>query len=616
MQTDELRPTSAAKPQRDPAMRTMRALACSMLALVASSSISLAATAAPAPPLSLAALLSPQDLFPLPTPPPRPFLCVNAGSYTRHLPLAMVGDGVCDCCDGSDENIKGGNPWFATGATEGANKNGAAAKGVVKDAAQGAAGGGGWLSSLLSSDSGSASAPASVAATGPCPNTCLEHGASFLAAFSARVADYSLGVHRKHQRLQDLPRVHRALATEQAQLESMFEQAVDAFHHAVALHEDPRSGQNRESYEALMEAQHVASSLQAQLEQIKWMQGQTVAAPGSRPNTAGKRPVRPAGNFGPQSEWLLFWDTCLPFEWAQRRWGHFGESVDWYRMQLCPLQNATQQALSAPTPKLMPTPTTNTAAPAAAAVDAHGTETDVAATEATSLPTHAGSAAEASVDNTAPAAKEEEAAEAKEEEAPKFVLGWWTGEIAEISGSGAGGDRNRPTAAADTDGRLSAAAASDTAPTSRSPPSPPSPAPGAWGAPPPGSVLASTPEPRFILSLRGGDNCWGVGPRQAEIEVQCGGGGGEGGEHSAGSTSDATAAASASSATGDRVLRVEEDGKCRYRFVVASSLACSADHLALMQAQLRDYRAWFARKAPQPSAPRTVDEHWARHDEL
>ena len=39
----------------------------------------------------------------------QPFVCPNVGAASKAVHAALVGDGICDCCDGSDEWQSGAN---------------------------------------------------------------------------------------------------------------------------------------------------------------------------------------------------------------------------------------------------------------------------------------------------------------------------------------------------------------------------------------------------------------------------------------------------------------------------------------------------------------------------
>lgn len=54
------------------------------------------------------ALVPPCAALTPPPPPAQQFFCPNVGSKAASLPSTRVDDGVCDCCDGSDERGAGG----------------------------------------------------------------------------------------------------------------------------------------------------------------------------------------------------------------------------------------------------------------------------------------------------------------------------------------------------------------------------------------------------------------------------------------------------------------------------------------------------------------------------
>jgi hypothetical protein len=154
----------------------------------------------------------------------------------------------------------------------------------------------------------------------------------------------------------------------------------------------------------------------------------------------------------------------------------------------------------------------------------------------------------------------------EDEEPQQWSLGWWSGQITnEQQQHEREGEGSSPAA---VPAPLASVASSVAAPA--------------------GSVASSTPEPRFLLPLRGGDSCWQVGPRQVDVEVRCG--------------------------RNDEIVDVREDGKCRYRMGFVTPLACSRDHLALLRQQLDAHRRWFNRRHPPPQPPRSIEQMW--HDEL
>lgn len=439
------------------------ALECAPSALLATTAAqeSHEAGAAAARPLSLDALLSPQDRFPVPRG-RRPFLCENAGFLREHLPLSFVADGVCDCCDGSDERVTaagGANPFFAS-------KAGAAAA-QPQQAESGAGSGWGWSLGLLGGGGSGGGAASLQSDPSPCPNTCAERARDFLSAMEKRVDEYAAGVDAKAARVRGVKAMRKRMAQQAQRAQTALAATAEAFRAAQAGMQSRTPGGGGDDHASgvatLRRLQQQGNALQTELEQTRWLLGETVASAHDR------RVARPPGNFGAEGEWLLLAGRCHEHAWPQRRSGAFGERVDWYLMRLCPLANATQTAWH----KTAPLPARE------------GAKWREAASAPQPVPVSAPVPAAVSEQQT------EVEAEAEEAEPQQWSLGYWTGEIVSQQ-------QEEPDAAA---AATAAAGASST---------------------PPGSVRSSIPEPSFLLVLRDGDSCWQVGPRQTDVSLRCG----------------------------------------------------------------------------------------------
>ena len=459
-------------------MRAVRTAGAALLALLALAPAALpvaAQTSQPGrAPLSLAALLSPQEQFPVPKP-SRPFLCENAGFLREHLPLSFVADGVCDCCDGSDERVaEGAHPFFAS--------KGGAEQPQQAEADAGSGSGSGWGWSLLGgSGGGSGSGGSDGAATdaSPCPNTCASLARDFLSAMEKRVDEYAAGVDAKNKRVRGVKAVRARLAKEAKAMQAALAATAEAFRAAQAALQQGGGGGGGDrdaGVATLRRLQHQGNQLQSDLEQTRWFLGQAVPSPHDR------RTQRAAGTFGAQNEWLLLIGRCFDYAWPQRRFGAFGEHVDWYLMQLCPLANATQSAWSSAAP-LPPREGSGWREGATVPVPADPTiaRTSDAATSDVAV------------------SEQQQAVEEEEEEPQQWSLGWWTGEIVSQQ-------QEDSDAAAATLPFIPATGG----------------AAAAAGGDPPGSVRSSTPDPSFLLPLRDGEPCWQVGPRQVDVEFRCG----------------------------------------------------------------------------------------------
>ena len=321
----------------------------------------------------------------------------------------------------------------------------------------------------------------------------------------------------------------------QYQAGARFEAAVDSYHSAVAAHKSQPSQRSRD---ALQGAHGAAAQAQVGLEHWRWLAGLPV------PDPRNRSVARAPGDFGPRREWLLLLElepgqsqACSDFAWPQSRSGAFGQHVDWYLMALCPLSRASQRAMSAP-------------------------------------PAREGSDWRHPQGEEGHEAEQAPPAQDQAQDTPTHNLGWWQGDLLtqammdehmrQIKQASEGSSVAEADAAA-------TAAAAEASPSSSSSSSLPA-----------GSFLSATPEPRFHLFLRGGDPCWQVGARQADVEVVCG--------------------------QRDRVLRVQEDGKCRYRFTMQTPVACQPHYVATITKQIEDYRRWFKRTTRETQPAHAHDE--------
>lgn len=504
-----------------------------------------------AKPLTLDALLSPLDTFPLP-PPSKTFRCENAGFARVDLPCSFVLDGVCDCCDGSDERVSGDNPWRPKKKEEPT---------------------GGWLGGLLGGDAPPQDDSPGAVDSGPCPNSCASQAATFLADLTTKVASYARAVDRRVEMMQGLPAVNQKLAEDGKQAHAALQALVQVYRDQKA--ELDANSQSVELQEQLQRTINQANGYQWTMEQNQWLLGQAV------PHPRNRQVQRPAGQFGASREWLLLWDRCFEYAWPQRRFGSFGENTDWYLMTLCPMQNATQVALATPPPRegarwreplaegeVVAVPLGQAVA-AAEKLKAAQAKAQAAAT----APVDAEGAV--GVEQTPPA-----------EPPPVYVLGYWTGEL--MSTAAADETKKVKEEAQATGGATAADVGTPGAPAATAPKKQKK---KPVRSPPPGSFLnrLSDSSPTFGVALRQGQECWQVGPRSVNVQIACG--------------------------ETTEIVRVQEDGKCKYGMTLQSPLACDKDHLAKLQQQLADHTKWFARPMPPLGKAKTAAQ-LLEHDEL
>jgi hypothetical protein len=533
--------------------------------------------------LSLSALLAPLAQFPLPRSAP-PFRCENVGYLREHVPAAFVLDGVCDCCDGSDERVaQGQHPFFPQLQPQQTSAEVAAAAAPAKAADDGDSGGG-WFGGFFASSDDDAAASTRAgdddAGFSPCANTCSSRASTFLSDLEARIAEYSAGVEAKNARLRtQLPSKLRLLNSAALASQGRVESARAEFQEARVSHERAGGSQHGGGTQATMErirrAEYFGQRAQQELEHFAWLLGKPVPLHGQPPQKDGSRAMRPPAPVGPYKEWLLLWDTCLEYAWPQRRFGAFGEQRDWYLMTLCPLANATQTAMKKP--------------PAREGHDWR--EGTPVAAPVTPPPLHSSPPVAATEEGASAAVSNEKAADddttEEDEEEQSWVLGWWQGVLEQKK------EREPESAEFDDNNNTAAAAAEEeeeneqTAATNgkqkkkkkaakkkQKVTAAPSPS----FAEPAGSVVASSPsEPRFSLPLRQGESCWQVGPRQVSVEARC--------------------------ASVDRITSVKEDGKCKYTFALDTPAACDQNYLQVLRQQLKEHKAWFARRPPPTTPP-------------
>jgi hypothetical protein len=538
-------------------------------------------------PLPLSALLAPLAQFPLPRSAP-PFRCENVGYLREHVPAAFVLDGVCDCCDGSDERVAHGqHPFFPQLQPQQTSAEAAAA--APAKAADDGDGGGGWFGGFFASsdDDAASSSRAGDANAGfsPCANTCSSRASTFLSDLEARISEYSAGVEAKNARLRtQLPSKLRVLNSAALASQGRVESARAEFHEARVSHERAGGSQHGGGTQATMErirrAEYFGQRAQQELEHFAWLLGKPVPLHGQPPLKDGSRAMRPPAPVGPYKEWLLLWDTCLEYAWPQRRFGAFGEQRDWYLMTLCPLANATQTAMKKPPAREGHDWREGTPVAAPVAPPPLHSSAPVATTE---------EVASAAISNEKAADDDTTEEEEEEEEEQSWVLGWWQGVLEQKK-------EREPADSAEFDNTDAAATEEEEETTAVAPAangkqkkkkkaakmklktmaaaSAPSPS----SAEPAGSVVASSPsEPRFSLPLRQGESCWQVGPRQVSVEARC--------------------------ASVDRITHVKEDGKCKYTFGLDTPAACDQSYLQVLKQQLKEHKAWFARRPPPTTPP-------------
>ena len=531
------------------------------IASVVIAGLSVACCAQSAAPLPLSALLSPLSSFPLPAP-PATFLCDNPGFARVSIPHSFVLDGVCDCCDGGDERVLGRNPWFTPKKKEQE---------------------GGWLSSLLASDTND-----DTVETSPCPNTCSAKAVEFLADFSQKVASYTAAVDRKTEMLKGVTAVNQRISAEGKEASETLQMVVKMYRElkteldAVGAQSAPMELQQQ-----MQRVVDAANHWQFTMEHAQWLLGHTV------PHPRNRQMSRPPGNFGQQREWLLLLDRCFEYAWPQRRFGSYGEMTDWYLMQLCPLHNATQVALLEPPPRegaRWREPLAEgevVAIPLGQAVAQAEKEKARKAKEATQALIEADPAAAQFTIDTTDAAEQAQPPEPP----PVYVLGYWGGEL--LSSTAV---EEAKTAKAEADALASAAAAAAAATAGASTTAAASATPvkkakkpykASSTLPPAGSLLNTNAPPSFHIPLRGGQECWNVGPRQVDVTVRCG--------------------------EREELVEVREDGKCKYAMVLQTPLGCDKAYLAGLKQQLADHQKWFARPAPKPTKAKTPKQ---LHDEL
>jgi len=541
---------------------------------------------APAPRgLSLSALLSPQSQFPLPRP-SATFRCENAGFLYEDLPSSFVLDGVCDCCDGSDERVaKGQHPFYPEPEAAPA----APAPVAVKEPEST----GGWLGSFFAASDDSAAAastarvPAAEEGFSPCANTCAPRAASFLAALEARIASYAAGLDAKNARLRtELPVSMKKLSRAAMAAQGRVEAARNEYRAA-------RTASNGGMTERVRRAEYYGNRAQQELEHYAWLLGKQVPlrSPDDDEEEDEDAPprMRPPPPVGPYKEWLLLWDTCVEYAWPQRRFGHFGEQRDWYLMRLCPLANATQTAMREP--------------PLREGADYWRNDEEGATNIAELVPPPPSANAAEQSPPSAPKEKQQKQqqhtrqqdaqSEQSDEGQQSWVLGFWQGVLAQESSDPAAtaaeiGDKDEAEdsgAKGKGKGKGKGKKKQKKAPASAA-------AAGSFSSGPAGSVAPpASLEPRFSVPLRHGEPCWQVGPRQANVVARCG--------------------------RADRIVSVSEDGKCKYRFELETPAACEAGHLARLRQQLKEHKAWFARRPPRATPAPTREQMMLKlHDEL
>ena len=423
--------------------------------------------------------------------------------------------------------------------------------------------GGGWLSGLFgggASDDVDLDVAVPIVNDTPCPNTCVAAARAFVRSFESRIEAYQRGLQQKSILMKSLPQVDKMLEEEADAKKKEFDTNVAQIRQ---LHQHLASTYTKESpppielqrhYEML---NHATGRSQYAYEQLRWMLGHAV------PHPRNRKVQRPPGHFGTQREWLTLFGKCFDYAWPQRRFGEHGEQLfDWYRMELCPLHNATQQALTR-VPKVegsqwreggfVDDDDEEDEATIENKKDDNVSIDDIMAAQFSDQPIvgdSSDSALPSSPSTPAPA-----------EPPPTFVLGYWSGQIELVSDSSSSGRRTKSS-------------------TSITPP------------PVAGSILVDTPPPTLMTTLRGGQECWQIGPRQGDVTFVCG--------------------------ETEQILTVRENGKCKYEFTFETPLACDQGHLTTLKRELNDYTNWFARKQPKPNeaTQSSLQLLLAQHDEL
>jgi len=477
------------------------------------------APATPPKPLSLEALVSPLSEFPIRTAFPS-FTCENVGFMRVTIPRSMVVDGVCDCCDGSDERVEGGrNPFFPQYANDLARwqqKQEERMKVQQKEESES-----GWdvlnmLSGKSEETSGEEKEP-----EGPCPNTCATTADGFLHDFQQKIDAYAAGVNAKQERMKQFPDVLRSMRLAKVEAGKRLQHAVQHYRRARHMFE---SYPQESTHVALMHAQSQAALAQRTLDDLKWMLGQASPMPNDR------SVQRPTAWFGAAHEWLLLFNRCMDYEWRQRKFGEFGdEGVDRYLVRLCPLHNATQTTMPDESNKDIERSTVSMAKEQNDADDGGETSKSVENKDVMNDEDDAG-------DERITADADEQDASSSSSSPQTFVLGRLAGDIKPIKQAPAPSTRSSSSSSTS----------------------------------PPGSFLAPSAEPMFRLSLRGGEPCWQVGPREADVTFTC---------H-----------------VEDRVLELRENGKCKYEIMATTPVACDQSYLERMRKQWKEYQTWFQRK--------------------